>query len=442
MSLRGLINGRIIMSVLLILLVGGLMAIWQARQSVEKEINSSFNLALQMIDIGFSQPGNGVISEQFWLRQVSAIQKTRHIHITVVNEDGTESEWFGSELTTEDEEKPPFWFKKAVTTEYPSANYDLMLIDGQTKTIVIRADPIDEIAEAWSESQAYFWSIVLMMSLIFIAINIVFHSMLKTVHAILTGLRRVESGEYGERLPRFKISEFDSIAAEVNTLSEALNNAKQNNQALARHTMHIQENERRHMSRELHDEMGQSLTAVKAMAVASKHSTAKTEQIADSIIEICNHLSGVVRSMMRTLHPLSLAELGLSATLSDLASEWQRRHPAIKIELNCDESMEFLDDETAIHVYRIVQECLTNVIRHSGATFATVSVTRQHIHNQRRVVIKVEDNGVGGAREGQGFGILAMRERVESMGGQFNLESILTNGMRVKAWMPYIEKSE
>jgi two-component system sensor histidine kinase UhpB len=440
MSLRGLINVRIILAVVLILIMGGMLAIWQARQSVQEEITSSFNLALQMVDLGFYYPSNRVISEQHWMRQLSTIQKTRHIHITVVNEDGSESEWLTDKSEPEETETPPAWFKYAVTTEYPSASYDLTLIDGRTRTIIIRADPIDEVAEAWSESKAFFWSIVAMMSFIFIAINIVFQSMLRTVHAILAGLRRVESGEYGKKLPRFKISEFDAIAAEVNNLSDALSAARESNKALARHTMQIQENERQHMSRELHDEMGQSLTAVKAMAVATKQPQAKTVDIADSIIDICNHLSVVVRSMMRTLHPLSLSDLGLAATLTDLVNEWQRRHPALKINLDYDEAVDWLDDEVAIHVYRIVQESLTNVIRHANASLANVSVRRLIIKGQNQVVIRVEDNGMGGMAEGEGFGVLGMRERVESMGGHFSFESSPGQGVRVRAWMPYIEK--
>ncbi|WP_273150285.1 ATP-binding protein [Methylophaga thiooxydans] len=439
MSLRALINARIVLSVVLILIIGGVMAIWQARQSVQKEINSSFNLALEMLELSFSYPANRMVSEDHWMRQLSAIQKTRHIQISLVNDDGTESEWLSDNKLSEQEE-PPVWFKMAVTSDYPSASYDIRLLNGSTRTLLIRADPIDEVAEAWSESLAFFWSIVLMMMVIFIAINIVFHSMLRTVHAILTGLRRVESGEYGKKLPRFKISEFDAIAAEVNNLSEALDTARQNNQALARHTMHIQENERQTMSRELHDEMGQSLTAVKAMAVATKQPQAKINEISDSIIGICNHLSVVVRSMMRTLHPLSLADLGLAATLTDLVSEWQRRHPTLKIELNYDEAVDWLNEEVAIHVYRIVQECLTNVVRHSEATQAMVVVRRHFIKGRNQVVIRVEDNGIGGSTEGEGFGVLGMRERVESMGGQFVFESNGNLGVRVRAWMPFIER--
>jgi len=439
MSLRGLINARIVLSVVLILIIGGVMAIWQARQSVQKEINSSFNLALEMLELSFNYPANRMVSEQHWMRQLSTIQKTRHIHISLVNDDGTESDWLADDELSE-QESPPAWFNMAVTSDYPSASYDIRLLDGSTKALLIRADPIDEVAEAWSESLAFFWSIVLMMMVIFIAINIVFHSMLRTVHAILAGLRRVESGEYGKKLPPFKISEFDAIAAEVNNLSDALDTARQNNQALARHTMHIQENERQTMSRELHDEMGQSLTAVKAMAVATKQPQAKINEISDSIIGICNHLSVVVRSMMRTLHPLSLADLGLAATLTDLVSEWQRRHPTLKIELNYDEAVDWLNEEVAIHVYRIVQECLTNVVRHSEATEAMVMVRRYSIKGQNQVVIRVEDNGIGGSTEGEGFGVLGMRERVESMGGQFVFESNGNVGVRVRAWMPFIAR--
>ncbi|MTI62343.1 MAG: sensor histidine kinase [Methylophaga sp.] len=440
MSLRGLINARIVLSVVLILIIGGLMAIWQARQSVQREINSSFNLALQMIDLSFSYPANRMLSEQHWMRQLSTIQKTRHIHISLVNDDGSESQWLSEERMAGQDEMPPAWFKMAVTSDAPSASYDIRLLDGTTKTILIRADPIDEIAEAWGESVAFFWSIVLMMVVIFVAINIVFQSMLRSVHAILAGLRRVESGEYSKKLPRFKISEFDAIASEVNNLTEALSIARENNQALARHTMHIQENERQTMSRELHDEMGQSLTAVKAMAVATKQPQARTNEIADSIIDICNHLAVVVRSMMRTLHPLSLSDLGLAATLTDLVTEWQRRHPALDIDLNYDEAVDWLDDEVAIHVYRIVQECLTNVVRHAQATKATVHVRRHVIRGQPQVLIQVEDDGIGGSTEGEGFGVLGMRERVESMRGHFVFESNPGQGVRVRAWMPFIEK--
>lgn len=440
MSLRGLINSRILFSVIIIVLVGGVLTIWQARHSVEREVNSSFKLALQMIDLGFSHLSRTSMTEYEWLQQISAIQHTRHLHISILNENGDEVEWFVSDEL--DEELPPEWFVRAVKTTYPSANYDIKLADGRIKQIIVRADPMDEITEAWEESTAYFWSVMTMIAVIFLAINFVFNSMLRTVRSIVAGLRRVESGQYGRKLPPFDIREFDAIASEINHLSDALKVAKENNQALARHTMQIQESERRNLSRELHDEMGQSLTAIKAMSTAIRQPGAEVAKISDSIAEICNHLAGVVRSMMRTLHPLSLADLGLGATLADLVNEWRRRNSELVVKLDYDDRLDQVSHELAIHVYRIAQECLTNVVRHANATEVTLTIRQEGEQSSPRVVMRIRDNGQGGESSGEGFGVLAMRERVENMGGRFRFESEAGNGVCVSVWMPIIEKSE
>ena len=82
------------------------------------------------------------------------------------------------------------------------------------------------------------------------------------------------------------------------------------NKALTLHTLQIQEAERQRLAQDLHDELGQSLAAIKVMATAAKNDKASTAQIADTIISVCDHLIAVVRSMMRNLHPLVLSELG------------------------------------------------------------------------------------------------------------------------------------
>ncbi len=184
MSLRALINSRILVSVIVIMCVGVMLTIWQAKQAVEKEVSSSFNLALQMIDLGFSHLSRTPLTEFEWLRQISAIQKTRHLHISIVNDEGTEVEWFVNEDRPK-EDIPPQWFVKAVETTYPEANYDIRLADGRTKQIIVRADPIDEISEVWEDSLAYFWAVITLIGVIFLAINMVFNSMLRTVRSIV-----------------------------------------------------------------------------------------------------------------------------------------------------------------------------------------------------------------------------------------------------------------
>ena len=435
MSLRSLINVRIFLSVLLILLLGVATAVWQARQSVAKEVQSSINLALQMIEFGFAQVPVSSRHGSNWLPQISALKQARHLQISIAEPNKEPVEFMTQRIANAADTLPPAWFINAVQTSYFTEKYEVSMANGMITTIYITADPLDEISEAWGESKAFFWSIFAMVWVIFLAVNLVFHSMLRAVNSILSGLRQVESGRYDIQLPHFKISEFDAIAKEVNGMSLALKTAEESNQALARHTMKIQETERQTMSRELHDEMGQSLTAIKAMAVTSKQSNVDIPMVADSIIEICNHLAKVVRSMMKTLHPLSLAELGLGATLTDLVNEWGRRYANLAIIMDYDASLERLDKDVAIHVYRIVQECLTNVVRHAQASEVSVVLAKQN----KTVWVTVTDNGVGGQASQQGFGLLGMRERAASLGGTFLFESVDGQGVTVIVQLPYSE---
>jgi two-component system sensor histidine kinase UhpB len=434
MSIRALINLRIIASVILILILSATIAVWQARNSVEKEVNSSINLAVQMIEFGFNQLPSSSEENDAWLQKIATMQPVRHLYISI-EDNKSELQKNNTLYIDNDEHTAPHWFIKAVMVDFFTHNYDIKIADGSTKTIFITANPMDEISEAWGETKAYFWSIVLMLSIIFFTVNLVFHSVLQAVKVILSGLRQIETGYFDHVLPRFKISEFDAIAIKINDMSLALKTAQQNNQALARHTMQIQETERQNMSRELHDEMGQSLTAIKAMAVTCQQADTDVKTVASSIVDICDHLSVVVRSMMRTLHPLSLTELGLGATLSELVREWQRRSSDLQFDLNYDVSLEKLSHDITIHVYRIVQECLTNVVRHAKASEVTILVAKQG----HKVWITVSDNGQGNQLNSPGFGLLGMRERAENLGGEFKLESAEKGGVNVVVQLPYWE---
>lgn len=440
MSLRRLINIRILISVLFILLLGGAIAIWQARNSVEKEVTSSINFAMQMIDLRYAQlPSAHHASD--WYNHYSALQQTRHLRISVEDDQGSPILILKEASRNDVTPMPPDWFIAAVMTEYTSKKYTVALADGRTNRIVISADPLDEISEAWRESKTFFLSILLMASAIFVAINLTFHSIVKAVNSIVAGLHLVEAGKYDVILPCFDITEFDVISKEINKMSSALKTAEKNNQALARYTMQIQESERQKMSRELHDEMGQSLTAIKAMAVTSKQPNSDVPTIANSIIDICNHLAKVVRSMMSTLHPLSLSELGLHATLIDLIAEWKRRTPSLTISLNYDEELDNLDYEITINVYRIVQECLTNVVRHAQASEVDIVLDYDnHKYASPHVAISVIDNGKGANDTGAGFGLLSMRERAQSLGGSFKF--ISNNGVKIHATIPFTKRAE
>ena len=273
----------------------------------------------------------------------------------------------------------------------------------------------------------------------FLAVNLAFNKAFKAIAVIVDGLKAIEQGQYQHKLPDFSIQEYDSIAKAINHMTHTLDVAQKENSALTLHSLEIQEEERQRLSQELHDELGQSLTAIKVMAVTAKSNKAEAERIADAITGICDHLITVVRSMMRNLHPLILTELGLKATLEDLINQWSNRNPELKLLLNCADDVDGLEPKITIQVFRVVQECITNIVRHAQAEEAIICLEimpRETTIKQLR--LQVTDNGKGYMPEKikMGFGLLGMRERIKSLGGEFRLETRPQQGMNIIATIP------
>lgn len=441
-SLPYQINLRILLSIVALLLYGGCTAIWQARHAVNDEVQSSVGLALQLIEMGVSQADEGLRQHADWLPKITSLQATRHLHIQMQDAKGQTLYFKNRNGQEKNGDAPPQWFVDVVAADYRQAEYKLLEPGGQPVKIVIKADPLDEITEAWAETRGFLISIVLLAAVIFLAVNLVFNKALQPVAVIIEGLKRIESGDYEKQLPLFSTREFTTIAKAINHMTAALDSARRENSALALHTLEIQEEERQHLAQELHDEFGQSLTAIKVMAVTAKQPAANKEQISASIAAICDHLFGVLRSMMRSLHPITLTELGLRAALDDMAEQWSARNPDLKLTIRCEDAVDTLDSKLAIQLFRVIQECLTNVVRHAQARSVGVVLELSGdpaAAGGAMIHLLVRDNGKGCdlRKVRGGFGLLGMRERVNSMGGQMTLQSHPRQGMHVEARIPY-----
>ncbi|MGH8678206.1 MAG: PAS domain S-box protein, partial [Burkholderiales bacterium] len=191
------------------------------------------------------------------------------------------------------------------------------------------------------------------------------------------------------------------------------------------------EEQRRSIARELHDELGQSVTAIKTIGTAIANRTqghsSETNANAKTIVSVASRMYDVVHGIIRQLRPSALDHLGLSDTLRDVVSRWRERHPEIEFELTLSGQIEGLGERVNITAYRIVQECLTNVVRHSGANCAQICVSRDSGDGEDAIVVSVSDNGKGLAvrseRETTRFGLLGMRERVQGLGGRLDISS-------------------
>jgi len=435
MSLRKQIIYRILSSALCILLLGGALAIWQARKSVDKEVDASSHLALQLIAL--SLDNNGVFWQSDDLSHFSTLQQTRHLSIQLQKPDGQIINFTGDNKPSHPEDLPPAWFIQLVQSDYPTVKHELKTQNGEFLTLLIQAQPLDEITEVWEETLRFLSLILLLTLLTFIVVSLALNKSLKSITVIVKTLRNIETGNYQQKLPPFEIKEFDSIANAMNHMMVELDKTRQENRALTQHSLSIQEDERQRLSQELHDELGQSLTAIKVMAVTVAHPKAEHEKISASIVSICNHLMLVVRSMMQQLHPLVLTELGLKACLEDLIQHWSERNPDLILTIDCDDSVDSIDKTIAIQVFRVIQECLTNVIRHAEAT--EVNILLNIIEQPyAQLNLNISDNGKGcDLKTNQsGFGLLGMKERIKSLNGEISFISMPMQGMTIDVKIP------
>ncbi|MBK8816161.1 MAG: histidine kinase [Methylococcaceae bacterium] len=436
-SLRTQINIRIVVTSAIILIFGGIIAIWQARQSVKTELDSSLNLAAQLIQINFHEAANsGSINANAWLPRFVSLEQTRHLIIEIRQPDGQIVNFSGKRITAS-EVQPPHWFIALISAQSPKIEQQLTDANGEKLSLIIQADPIDEIGEAWQESRMFFATLLMMTLITFIAVNLLFNKSLMAITVIVDSLKAIEQGHYRQKLPEFSTQEYDNIARAINHMTGVLDDTHRENKALTLHTLQIQEEERQHLAKELHDELGQSLTAIKIMAATAKADQTKTEEIAHTIISVCDHLITVVRSMMRNLHPLVLTELGLKASLEDLLNHWSQRYPQLALTLQCPDAVDRLKQNVTIQVFRIVQECLTNIIRHANAHEAKVTLEIT-TNNVLRLIVSDYGQGCSLAEMQKGFGLLGMRERVKSLDGELAIKTEPNQGMTITADIPIV----
>ena len=217
-----------------------------------------------------------------------------------------------------------------------------------------------------------------------------------------------------------------------------LKNAQEKLRLLSGSIMEGQEAERRAIARELHDELGQVLTALRIDAVWLRERLGgldlKAEGRAQNMCAIIDHTISEVRNIATRLRPPALEDLGLVDALEWYTSDFEK-HTGIACVFNWDHVPE-VDDQTAIATYRVAQEALTNAARHSGATSVDVTL----MGNNGRLTLSVSDNGLGFASdqlsEREGLGIAGMRERAGLAGGALNINSQPGRGTEVRLVLP------
>jgi PAS domain S-box-containing protein len=233
----------------------------------------------------------------------------------------------------------------------------------------------------------------------------------------------------------------DALDTQVHFRTRELERRNLELRELSVRLMESQDSERRHIARELHDSAGQTLTALglnlAELAQDAKNNPAQAERIADAE-NLVQHLSREIRTTSYLLHPPLLDEAGLSSAL-DWYVQGLKKRSGLDLDLKIPEKFHRLPADAELVIFRIVQESLTNVHRHSGSKSASIRVARE----ADQIVVEVQDQGRGMPPEklaeiqsqGSGVGISGMRERLRHFSGELVVESN-GSGTKVYATLP------
>ena len=206
------------------------------------------------------------------------------------------------------------------------------------------------------------------------------------------------------------------------------------NRQLALERMQAAELERKRLARDLHDELGQYLSLIRLDALQC------TGEPAASIMRSVEHLQRTVRSMMSALRPVALDDLGLSAALEHCIASWRESAAPMGFELSITGQVDDLPEDMALTGFRIIQEGLTNAVRHAGATAVQLSVSATIARpDGAELSIRIADDGRGLSGEAplNAQGIRGMRERAELAGGLFSIAPGSSGGTVVAVTIPY-----
>jgi signal transduction histidine kinase len=270
-----------------------------------------------------------------------------------------------------------------------------------------------------------------------VAAVVVSNLLTRPLREVTAGAQRLAAGELGHRVPDGRSDEIGQLAATFNEMAARIGERDASLRQLSKRLLSVQEQERVRIAREVHDELGQALTATKIdlQQLGSRHG-----ELRDSLGAIARTIDDIVELVRRIaadLRPAILDDLGITAALEQQLRRL-RESSGIQTTLTVAEEaeMEMLDMLTGATLYRIAQEALANVVRHANATTVEISL----VIAGGAAVLKIQDNGRGMSREKakdpQSLGLIGIRERAELLGGSVTIDSPPGEGTMVIATLP------
>jgi two-component system sensor histidine kinase UhpB len=312
-------------------------------------------------------------------------------------------------------------------------------------TIAIETDPYNETLEVWNEFAESLATLAVFGGLTILLIYVFIGRTLRPLDRLAAALEEIGDGHYRIRIGGRLAPDLSRLRDSFNRMAARLAETAAENRRLSERLLTLQEEERSELARDLHDEVSPYLFAINADAATASRliENGRASDAAlhvGSIVEAVRHMQRQVRRMLGRLRPIGLAEFGLREAIENLVAFWRRRRPEIRYEVAIAAECADLADVVGTAVCRIVQEALSNAVRHAEPKLVTISIERDRDIERGRdeIRLSVADDGLGMRDPDKlGYGLIGISERVRAMGGRLSFSNRSGEGFAMIAALPY-----
>jgi two-component system sensor histidine kinase UhpB len=421
MSLRTRLIVGIGLVLLTSLILGSALVCYQAARKVNTEMDAAIHVGERTVRNVLEEAQATPDPLHGLSMLVGSLDGDRHLRATLLDAKGAV---LARSRPLSPADAVPAWFYNLLAYTPQVRRLSLPGPLASLGSIVLTSDSHNEISEVWSSAELMLGTLVLVCSLNAVLVYWITGRALSPLNQVVAACARIGDGDYALAIPERGARELAQLCRGVNQMAGQLAQLARRQHRLEEQLVQVQEEERAELARDLHDEVGPLLFAVSVDLVALQQAealcsnaslSARLEATRDAVSRMQQH----VRSILGRLRPPTVADLGLSHSIERLAAFWQTRYPGVSFHVEVPD--EGFSTETSTRIYRIVQESISNAIRHGRPARIEVSVARE---GSDCIRVQVRDDGIGlpAGRTGTGLGLTGMRERIAASGGELCVE--------------------
>jgi len=432
---------------LLMLILAFALTLFSARQDIADEIEGSQHVGQLMTVLSALQDGATLEQHALRIDQLNRSETLRHFPVALLDSQG-------QRLTQIADPLPPTslpWLNRFMTGDAGLSAYTLPVQrpNGELVTVMLEPNPQPEISEAINSAllQVALFSLLVLVLVMALAFSV--RHALSPLNDILNGIARIEGGDYTQPIATCATRELNQIGQALNHLSAALTEQLAKQRDLLHRLQDVQENERRQLAHDLHDEFGQLLTAIQVDAsylVKQSNGQSALQDCARAMYDNSSSILSQLKSLLVQLRPYGLQgdeehRIALEQALRELIRQRQARGDGeLSYQLQVDLKGIELPQRLSVAAYRIIQEALTNVLRHAHASLVVIDVRVDA--NEQCLLLHIADNGQGLPQPvmpnspAKGLGLVGIKERVLANGGRLSMGRAEPEGLEIKVSFP------